>query len=179
MVFPSPSRHPLFDADLSAPGCHWAARGYYLLRVELDDELFGQRDLDLSPLGQLVHEDALTLPHHLQPTGDLGLAGSLAGCFERQRVDRLLANVDDVVLRHPVAGDVDLDTVDGEVAVADQLASHATRAGEPGAVHDVVQAALQDAQQVLAGLTREAVGLFVVTTELLLHHAVGEAGLLL
>ena len=34
-------------------------------------------------------------------------------------------------------------------------------------------------QQVLACLTRDAVGLFVVAAELLLHHAVGEAGLLL
>ena len=56
---------------------------------------------------------------------------------------------------------------------------HPARTGEPGAVDDVVQPALQDLQQVLAGLTREAVGLLVVATELLLHDAVGEASLLL
>src|SRR6185295_13721065 len=43
----------------------------------------------------------------------------------------------------------------------------------------VVQPALQDAQQVVTGLARQTVGLFVVATELLLHHAVGEACLLL
>ena len=66
----------------------------------------------------------------------------------------LSLHVDDVVLRDAVAGDVDLHAVDGEVAVADQLAGHATRAGEPGAVHDVVEPALQDLEQVLAGLAR-------------------------
>src|SRR4051794_38714335 len=155
------------------------ARGYLLLRVELDDELLGERDLNLSPLGQLVDEDALTLPDHLQPARDRTLAGHRTRDDERVGVQRPVAHVDDVVLRDAVAGHVDLHTVDGEVAVTDQLTSHAARAGEPGAVHDVVQPALEDAQQVLAGLARDAVGLFVVPTELLLHHAVRKAGLLL
>ena len=37
-----------------------------LLRVELDDQLLLQRDVDLRALRQLVHEDALTLADNLQ-----------------------------------------------------------------------------------------------------------------
>ncbi len=65
------------------------------------------------------------------------------------------------------------------MAVADQLAGHPAGARKAGAVYDVVQPAFQDAKQVVTCLARKAVGLFVVAAELLLHHAVGEAGFLL
>jgi len=56
--------------------------------------------------------------------------------------------------------------------VADQLTRHPTGAGQACAVDHVVQPGLEDAQQVLARLAGDAVGLFVVAAELLLHHAV-------
>lgn len=65
------------------------------------------------------------------------------------------------------------------VAVAHELTRHPPGAGQAGTVDDVVQTGLEDAQQVLAGLAGLTVRLFVVAAELLLHHAVGEAGLLL
>src|SRR5271166_6995599 len=49
-----------------------------LLRVVLDDQLLGERHVDLRPLGQLVDQDALALPHHLQPAGDRAVARRLA-----------------------------------------------------------------------------------------------------
>src|SRR6188472_992284 len=107
------------------------------------------------------------------------IAGGFPGDLERNGVHRLIPNIDDVVLRHPVARNVHANAVDGEVAVADQLAGHPAGTRQTSAVHHVVQAALQDLQQVLAGLTRLAVRLFVVLAELLLHDAVGEASLLL
>src|SRR5690606_38028491 len=48
-----------------------------------------------------------------------------------------------------------------------------------GAVHDVVEAALEHDQQVLAGGTLVAQGLLVGLAELLLEHAVDVLGLLL
>src|SRR5690625_469435 len=150
-----------------------------LLRVELDDQLLGERHVDLRALRQLVNQDALPLPDHLQPARDRTVARGLPGDLERHAVDRLVLDVDDVVLRHLVAGHVDLHTVDGEVAVADQLAGHPAGPGQAGAVDHVVQPALQDAQQFLAGLAAAAHRFLVVAAELLLHHAVGEAGLLL
>src|SRR6478672_4293277 len=124
MVFFPPPRHPLFDAAI--PAAVWTAEKS-LLRVELDDQLLGERHLNLRALRQLVHQDALTLADNLQPAGDRAVARGLPRNLERQRVQRLVLDVDDVVLRHPVARDVHLDTVDGEVTVADELTRHPTR----------------------------------------------------
>src|SRR5882724_122490 len=65
------------------------------------------------------------------------------------------------------------------MTVADQLARHVPALGEASPVHDVVQAALQDLEQHLAGLTALARGFLVVVGELLLEDAVDAAGLLL
>ena len=45
-----------------------------LLRVELDDELLGERNIDLGALGQLVHEDAERGRDDLEPGRDRTLA---------------------------------------------------------------------------------------------------------
>ena len=115
----------------------------------------------------------------LHPRRDVTLAVGLAGDDERGHLQRLLADVDDVVGRHLERRDVDLVTVDQEVTVHDELTGVATRAGEPGAVDHVVEAALEELEQVVTGLALATVGFLVVAEELLLHHAVGEAGLLL
>lgn len=65
------------------------------------------------------------------------------------------------------------------MAVADQLAGLTTGPGDAGAVHDVVQAGFEDAQQLVTGLAGATVGFLVVLAELLFQDAVGEAGLLL
>src|SRR5262249_32757985 len=66
-----------------------------------------------------------------------------------------------------------------DVAVPDELAGHVPRLAQAGPEHDVVQPALQDDQQVLAGLAGLAHGLLVVAAELLLEHAVDARALLL
>src|SRR5690606_23894443 len=99
--------------------------------------------------------------------------------LERQGVHRLGPDLDDVVLLHAVGRDVDALAVDQEVTVGHQLAGLAAGAGQTGAVDDVVQTRLEDGQQVRAGPTGAAGRLLVVAAELLLHDAVGEAGLLL
>ncbi len=76
-----------------------------LLRVVLDDQLFLQRDVDLRALGgELVDQHPETLADDLQPTRDRAIALGLAGNLERQRAQRLLADIDDVVLGDAVAG---------------------------------------------------------------------------
>ena len=91
--------------------------------------------------------------------GTIALAVGLASHDERGHLQRLLAHVDDVVGGHLEGRDVDLLAVDQEVAVDDQLAGVATRAGEPGAVDHVVEAALEELQQVVAGLALATRGL--------------------
>ena len=81
--------------------------------------------------------------------------------------------------RHPVRRDVDLLAVDQHVAVADRLAGVVARGREAGPVDDVVQAALEDDQEVLTGLAGLLVGLLVVAAELLLEDAVDARALLL
>src|SRR3954454_14919818 len=150
-----------------------------LLRVELHDELLLHGGVDDLPRGQPVHEDAHPVGDDLEPGRHGALAGGGAGHDERGELEGALADLDDVVLAHPVAGDVDLDAVDQHVAVPHELAGGVTRLGEPGPVDDVVEPRLEDAQQVLAGLPGAAVRLFVVAAELLLEDAVDARRLLL
>src|SRR5450631_3556194 len=155
------------------------ARGCSVLRVELDDQLLLDLRVDDLTRGQGVDEDLHLRRDGFNPGRHRTLAGLCAGDNERCHLHGLATNLDDVVLGHPEAGDVHLVPVDHEVAMTNQLACHVTGGGEAGPVHDVVQTGLQDAQQVLAGLTRATVRLLVVTAELLLQDAVATGGLLL
>src|SRR6476620_4813783 len=150
-----------------------------LLRVELDDQLFLDRGVDDLARRDVVHQHAQLAGDHLEPRRDRALAGLRLGQLERQHRAGLLGHLDDVVLAHAVRRDVDLAAVDPDVAVAHQLAGHVAGLGEAGPVDHVVQPRLEDLQQNLTGLAGLAVGLFVVTAELLLQHAVDAAGLLL
>ena len=150
-----------------------------LLRVELDDELFLNGNVDLGALGQLVHENTEVRRNNLQPARNGTVAKVIHGILERQHLQRLGAHVDDVVLGHTVARDGHLLVVDQEVSVANQLAGLAAGAGQTGAVHNVVEARLKNLQEVLTCLAGTTVSFFVVATELTLENAVGVAGLLL
>src|SRR5688572_2452189 len=149
------------------------------LRVVLDDELLGEDRVDLGPRRHLVDEDLQAARDDLHPGRDRAVAEGLARQLEREGLDGLLADRDDVVLLDPVARDVDAHAVDQEVAVAHELARLATGAGQARAVDDVVETGLEDRQDVLTGLAGAVGRLLVVPAELLLHDAVGEAGLLL
>ena len=50
-------------------GCHRDC-GSRLLRVELDDQLLLDRDVDLASLGQRVHEDPQPVRDDLEPAGN-------------------------------------------------------------------------------------------------------------
>src|SRR6478735_7099442 len=153
--------------------------GWCLLAVELDDQLLLDRRVDDLPGREGVHEDAHPVGDDLDPGRHRALAGLRPGHHEGRHLERPLAHLDDVVVAHAERRDVDLVTVDQDVAVAHDLAGHVAALGEAGAVDDVVQPGLEDAQQVLAGLALLAVGLVVVTAELLLQHAVDPGALLL
>src|ERR1700712_2969505 len=180
--------HPLFDGldcldsaervDYVATLPAWRG-AELLLRVELDDELFLDRHLDLGPHRARVHEHAHPRRDGLEPGRHDPVAVGLPSHDERRHLQALLPHVDDVVGVDLVGGDVDLVAVDPEVAVRHQLAGVATGPGEPGAVDHIVEAALEELQQVVTGLAGTAARLVVVVVELLLHHAVGEASLLL
>src|SRR5674476_1410093 len=150
-----------------------------VLRVELDDQLLLDLRVDDLTHGQGVNQDAHLRRDGFNPGRHGALAGLCASDNERCHLYGLATNLDDVVLGHPETGDVHLVSVDHEVAVTYQLASHVAGGGEARPVHDVVQPGLQDAQQVLAGLAGATVRLLEVTAELLLQDAIDAGGLLL
>ena len=84
-----------------------------------------------------------------------------------------------IAVSHLVARDVHAPAVDGPVPVADELAGLAARGREAEAHEDVVQAALEQGQKVLAGDARLRRRSLVVVAELLLEHAVVPPRLLL
>src|SRR3954451_768785 len=155
------------------------ASSVLLLRVVLDDQLLLDRDVDLLTDRELVDQDPHAVRQRLHPAGHDPLAVGLTSHDERGGLQGLLLDVDDVVLADLVRRDVDLLAVDPEVAVHDELTGVPTGAGEAGPVDHVVEAALQQLQEVVTGLAGTPAGLGVVVVELLLEHAVGEAGLLL
>src|SRR4051812_16287737 len=166
------------SGGLAAPGARpGVGRGKSLLRIELDDELLLDRRGDLRALGPAQHLRGELVVVRLQPCGDLG---DELGRVTDHRLD-IAAGLegDHVVLPHLIGGDVDPAAVDRPVAVADQLARLAARRGESEAHEDVVEPALEDPQQVLAGDALLARGLLVVVAELLLEDAVVAARLLL
>src|ERR1700722_5134779 len=173
-----PSRCPLYDT-VNGGGRLSPAVSNSLLRVVLDDELLLDLGCDLRPGRERVHENAHLVRHDLKPGRDDPLADLGPRDHHRGQLERLGRDLDDVVLPNAVGRDVDPLAVHHDVAVPDQLAGHVPALAEPGAEHDVVQPALEDLQQGLAGTAGLAGRLDVVAVELLLEDAVDALGLLL
>src|SRR4051794_31048052 len=157
----------------------WCSRCRRLLGVELDDELLLNRRVDDLPLREAVHENAHLGGENFDPRRRRAGSGELASDDVGRQVPDRLADLDDVVGADAVGRDVDLLAVDEHVPVPDGLPGTVPRRGEPGAVDDVVEPRLEDAQQLLAGLAGAAVRLVVVAAELLLEDAVDARALLL
>src|ERR1700684_331225 len=155
------------------------SRRYYLLRVELDYELFVDLGVDLGTDRERVPQDAHVVGDHLEPGRHDALADLGPGDHERGHLERLGGHLDDVVLAHPVGRDVDLPAVHREVAVRDQLAGHVAALGEARAEDHVVQAPLEELEHGLAGPAVLAYRFLVVAVELPLEDAVDPARLLL
>src|SRR4051812_16771865 len=148
-----------------------------LLRVELDDELPLHRRVDLRPLGVAQHLRRKSVVIRLKPRRNGGRQlGRIADRLGRARpsLDRDHVVGADLVRRHVYAP-----PVDGPVSMQDQLASLPPRSCEAEPHQDVVEPALQHAQQVLTRHARLAARLVVVVAELLLEHAVVATRLLL
>src|SRR3954470_7988130 len=148
-----------------------------LLRVQLDDELFLDRCGDLPPLRLAQHLCGERIVVGLQPGRDL--RGELRRLPDERVGARAGLDGDHVAVADLVARDVDAPAVDRPVAVAHELARLAARRSEAEAHQDVVQAALEQGQEVLAGDAVLAARFGVVLAELLLQDAVVPPRLLL
>ena len=116
----------------------------------------------------------------LQPLGDVDHGRILSSqTLESYGRAAALLDLDHIAHAHQVGGDVDLVAIDSEMGVVHQLTGLTAGHGEAQTVHHVVQTALHQAQQVLAGLAGHGGSLLIVSMELLLQDAVDELDLLL
>src|SRR5690625_3890635 len=115
------------------PGMMWKVM-LSPLRVELDDEVLLDRSVDLLPAGKLVDEDLHRVGDDLEPRRYWPLAVGLARDDEGGCLPRLLADLDHIVLGHLGRRDVDLVTVDQEVAMYHKLPGMPPGPGQAGAI---------------------------------------------
>src|SRR3569833_105213 len=150
-----------------------------LLRVELDDEILVDVGQDIVPRRWGLEDATEFLVVQLDPVGQADLLGHAHRALNTQLLARLLAHLDDVAGLALIGGDRHRLLIDQDGLVADQLARFGTRSCEAHPVHNVVQTALEQLQQVLTGGTRATGSLGVVVGELTLEHAVHATQLLL
>src|SRR5436190_11198875 len=154
----------------------WGGGG--LLGVELDDELLAHRDVDLGTCGKVSHGDLKAALAGFEPGRRRTVEGVEVVAHDDHRLG-LVAQRDDVAFAHGVTRDGDALAVDGDMAVAHELARLRPARSPTRAEHDVVEAQLEQLEQILAGHALATVRLLVDAAELLLHQAVDAARLLL
>src|SRR5579875_1436558 len=148
------------------------------LRVQLDDERFAYRYVDVLPQRQVAYADLEALLAHLEPGRDLAAQRVHVVAYDYV-VASLGRERDHVGAPQAVRRDGHPPAVDQDMAMADELAGLGAAGAPAGTEHDVVQTQLQHTQEVLAGYALLAVGLLVIGTELLLQDPVDAARLLL
>src|SRR3989440_7558579 len=162
---------------MGAPGtrCKWTR----LLRIQLDDQVLIDVGQDVVPARRRLEQATELLVVHLDPVGQADLLRDVQRALDAQLLARSLAHLDGVPGLHLKRGDGDRLVVHGDRLMADQLARLGARGSEAHAIHHVVQPALEEPQQVLAGGAAPAGGFVVVVAELPLEYAVHAAQFLL
>src|SRR5262252_4695642 len=154
-------------------------KGMRLLRIQLDDQVLVDVRQHVVPARRRLEHAAELLVVHLDPLRQAHLLRDVERARDAQLLARLLAHLDDVAGLHLVGSDAHRLLVHGDRLVAHELARLGARRGKSHAVHDVVQATLEQSQQVLARGAGLARGFLVVVAELPLEHPVHAAQLLL
>ena len=120
-----------------------------LTGVELDDHVFLQGQIDVIALrqggdggGEVFKVGGEPLGHHA--------AGAFLGSLEDGDILLGGLDADHIALLDGVGGDVHLLAVDGHQAVADELTGLSAAGGKAAAVDDIIQAQLEELEQVVA-----------------------------
>src|SRR5262245_55344998 len=150
-----------------------------LLRVELDDELLADRQRHVVACRHRLDHAFEGVLVELDPSRHAAPLDRAERLDDAAHGARLLAHLDRVVGAHQVRRDVDPAAVDLEVAVPHQLARLGVVAGEAHPVDHVVEPALEQLDEVVAGHALPARRLVVVAAELALGDPVDALDLLL
>src|SRR6056297_298958 len=150
-----------------------------LLGIELDDQVFVDVGQDFFAVRQLLEHAAHLLLVDVDPLGETGLDHHLQGVLHPQLLPGLFADRDFLTGADLEGRNVHDLAIDGDALVAHQLARLRPGGGKAHPVGDVVQATLEQLQQVLAGGALLLGGALVVVVELAFQDSVHAAQLLL
>jgi hypothetical protein len=115
-----------------------------------------------------------------KPRRDRACGCRFSVLFEDRDIAAAFCNCYDIALLEGCAGNVELASVDSEMAVADELACLAAAYAETETIDHVVKAAFEKLEEVVAGLARSCLSAYLVdVAELCLVQAVEAAELLL
>ena len=142
---------------------------YYwlLLRVELDDELFANVQVDLITLRKCKHAALKFLDVNFKPSRNLNSLIANEGALNNEHILSLGSYRNEIARTHTVRWNVYTVTIYIDVAMANLLTSLCARLCKTKAINNVIQARLQDAEKVLTGNAGLAVSHIIIMTELL------------
>src|SRR5262249_51247596 len=150
-----------------------------LLRVQFDDQLFVDRQIDVFALRQSGYASFVIVAIDFEPVHCRLMTGELLRGLEHSHLLAVIAYCDLFADRNLVRRNIHLASVDRYVSVTNQLASLTARNREAKAIDDVVQTTLELLQQLCAGNALGARGFLEVIAELLFQREVDALSLLL
>src|SRR6185437_2346698 len=143
-----------------------------LLRIQLHDQVLVDVRQDIITTGRRLEDAAEFLVVDLDPLGQAHLLGDADGALDAELLTRLFPHLHVIARLHLVRGDGDRPGVDRDRLVADELPRLGAGGREAHAINHIVQAALEQLQQVLTRGAAAAGSLLVVIAELTLQHPV-------
>src|SRR5689334_14917458 len=151
-----------------------------LLRIQFDDQLLIQLDLDeILALGRCEHFRLEILAIHFDPVRTGCMGRGVARVQNGGVIPAVLTHFDEVVGLHRKGRDVHAASVHVDVSMTNQLARLRPRGAETHPVHDVVQTPFEHAEHVRAGDALHSAGLLEQIAELAFEQLIITARLLL
>src|SRR5690349_7108431 len=150
-----------------------------LLRIQFDDQLFVDRQIDVFPFRESRDSSLVIVAIYFEPVHRRLMAGEFFRDLEHGHLLAVVTNNDFFADRNLIRRNVYLAPVYGNVSVTNKLASLAARNREAQAIDHVVEATLELFEQLRAGYALGARGLLEIVAELFFQREVDALGLLL
>src|SRR6185437_692377 len=148
-------------------------------RIQLDHETLFHRSRDIVTSRKIAHTRGETCCIELQPLWNLAALDAFESATDAGLIAALFVNGDLIALDHEVRRNVHFLAIDRQMSVTNNLASFRAGVRETGTVSDVVEAALESGEHVIARDALHALGLFKDVPELAFEQSVHLLDLLL